>query len=803
MNYTLKFLKSNENNNNNNNLINEIWTLECANFPDNEAATKDQIISRINLAGDYFLVMLDNNNKLIGFINSSRGYEFTHESMSTHEKNGNYLFIHSNCINIDYINRNYGVKMMHEYINKISNNKNNNVKKMALLAKIELVHFYEKFGFKIIKPSEIEHGAEQWFEMELNLEELHDNKIKYCVCDAFTNELYKGNPASIIYSSNKLNDNIKLNIAKEFNLSETAYIEEDMNNNNSNNNGSKRVIFNGLFDYYDLSNFEKVRNLIYSTMITKDELIRFAKDSFELKNKKNIKNDDEYIFILYSLLGFIHINNNQNLKNYEKIKINYHKKFIINNNYINKLLNNEYQLKKCSILLIMDCLKNIKLYNSTHIIIMKTLLSTELINETINESIIASNNNITIKKKSDYLQYLLTKSTLKIDNHKLIEFDEIKFINKNLLIHIIRKNKKSILSFKFILQSIESCFKFNINNGFKNGIIYNELNTNIGSLKVLLFAKLFKLNKLTTLKLWSEHYFNVLNDPNGTSHGNIRNFIKYGWLGIDFLTNSIENKNEKKKLMENLLFKNPKYLIRWFTPTTEVDLCGHATLNAFKALTTSNIFNNQPLSKINNNLIEIEFQTKNSGKLTAKNKLINNNIVIELNFPIDIIKPISNNKNLFQYVKESLNIKHDNTIIYIGSGKSDLLIHINDLNLLKNMKPNYDKIMKHLSNYRGLIVTVSSNDNINKNNKKIKINNDENFDFYSRFFAPVCGINEDPVTGSAHCSLGDYYSKYFNKNILKAKQLSERGGILNLEIIKDRVLISGESKITCNGYINL
>lgn len=197
-----------------------------------------------------------------------------------------------------------------------------------------------------------------------------------------------------------------------------------------------------------------------------------------------------------------------------------------------------------------------------------------------------------------------------------------------------------------------------------------------------------------------------------------------------------------------------KYEIRWFTPQTEVDLCGHATLAAAFVL-----FHYE-----NHSDSIITFYSPRSGNLTVTKE----GDLLSLNFPIDTLEPIT----LTNEILDAFDIKPKLAF----KGKTDYMLLFNNEKEILNLKPNFDQISK--LNVRGVIVTAKGN----------------TVDFVSRFFAPQSGINEDPVTGSAHTSLIPYWAKELNKTSLSAIQLSERKGDLDCELLEDRVRISGYAK---------
>jgi len=204
-----------------------------------------------------------------------------------------------------------------------------------------------------------------------------------------------------------------------------------------------------------------------------------------------------------------------------------------------------------------------------------------------------------------------------------------------------------------------------------------------------------------------------------------------------------------------------EYEIRWLTPTVEVDLCGHATLAAaFVLFNFENYIGN-----------EISFYSKRSGKLNVSKQ----GEYLTLNFPSDIFEPI----DLFSELTNAFDIKP----IEAYKGKTDYLLVFENESQIKSVIPNFETISK--LDARGIIIT-SKGDNV---------------DFVSRFFAPQSGINEDPVTGSAHTTLTPYWAKKLNKNELTAMQLSDRKGNLKCKYLNDRVEISGQAVLYLKGEI--
>lgn len=219
--------------------------------------------------------------------------------------------------------------------------------------------------------------------------------------------------------------------------------------------------------------------------------------------------------------------------------------------------------------------------------------------------------------------------------------------------------------------------------------------------------------------------------------------------------------------MENCLAETAFYVlekegfrIRWFTPTVEVDLCGHATL-----ATAFVLFNQE-----NYQSDKIVFNSR-SGPLTVAKS----GDMITLNFPADRLQEVSSVPEL----DRGLGLKTSKTF----KGKTDYMLIFENEEEIRNMSPDFAAIGKVQA--RGIIVTSKGNQ----------------VDFVSRFFGPQSGIDEDPVTGSAHTSLTPYWAKVLNKTELTARQLSKRQGELKCKLIGDRVEISGRARLYLVGKI--
>lgn len=197
------------------------------------------------------------------------------------------------------------------------------------------------------------------------------------------------------------------------------------------------------------------------------------------------------------------------------------------------------------------------------------------------------------------------------------------------------------------------------------------------------------------------------------------------------------------------------YHLRWFTPSTEVELCGHATLASAWVLFHELQFPQKE---------KIRFHTL-SGDLTAKWE----NGAVVLNFPA--FKNPCELEN--QALLDALGIKQAK----IWQIQSHCVVEVEDASIVRNLRPDFRRMVEIGS---GDVAVTSLSD-------------DPLYDFISRFFAPALGIDEDPVTGSAHCSLGPFWMEKLKKNPLHAYQASARGGGLTVEIQGERVNLLGNA----------
>jgi PhzF family phenazine biosynthesis protein len=206
---------------------------------------------------------------------------------------------------------------------------------------------------------------------------------------------------------------------------------------------------------------------------------------------------------------------------------------------------------------------------------------------------------------------------------------------------------------------------------------------------------------------------------------------------------------------------NEQFLIRWFTPDVEVDLCGHATLASAFVLQRF-FYPNQTL---------FQFYSARSGRLPVSYK----NEVFTLDFPTDVLEEIT--------IPAAFTEIFNNKAKQCFKGKTDYLLIFENEEEVLAAKPNFNDLAK--VECRGIIISSKGND----------------VDFVSRFFGPAVGVNEDPVTGSAHTTLTPYWAKALNKNVLTARQISARGGNLTVEYLNDRVKISGKGVLYLTGQI--
>lgn len=212
-----------------------------------------------------------------------------------------------------------------------------------------------------------------------------------------------------------------------------------------------------------------------------------------------------------------------------------------------------------------------------------------------------------------------------------------------------------------------------------------------------------------------------------------------------------------------LLERSDGYDLRWFTPEIEVDLCGHATLASAHVLWEDKLVRSDE---------DVRFHTR-SGVLTCRLK----DRWIEMDFPAEPEK--------HEVPPDELITALDVIPLYTGKNRFDYLVEIESENVLRRLTPDF-MLLKTVP-MRGVMVTARS---IAKK-----------YDFISRFFAPRVGINEDRVTGSAHCCLGPYWQKKLKRYQLYAYQASARGGEMHVRVAGDRVTLSGKAITVMRGEL--
>ena len=240
--------------------------------------------------------------------------------------------------------------------------------------------------------------------------------------------------------------------------------------------------------------------------------------------------------------------------------------------------------------------------------------------------------------------------------------------------------------------------------------------------------------------------------------------------GVCILKEKLDARLMQRIAMENNLSetafavkKNREYHIRWFTPVTEVNLCGHATLATAHILFTQY---DVPGS-------ELRFHSKHSGLLKVRKE----NSTLTLDFPADPVKKTKPPHGLIRSLGK--------TPTEVWKGRTDYLLVYDTEQDIVSIRPDFTQLKQ--VDARGVIITAPG----------------VQCDFVSRFFAPLVGVNEDPVTGAAHTTLTPYWTNRLNKKRLTARQVSPRQGHLRCRMEHGRVLISGNAITYLHGEIIL
>jgi PhzF family phenazine biosynthesis protein len=211
----------------------------------------------------------------------------------------------------------------------------------------------------------------------------------------------------------------------------------------------------------------------------------------------------------------------------------------------------------------------------------------------------------------------------------------------------------------------------------------------------------------------------------------------------------------------------PNWSLRWFTPSVEVDLCGHATLASAHVVWESG----RDASDAT-----LRFDTR-SGLLSAARR----GDFIELDFPAEPAEPSPAPPGLL----DALGIAAPR---FAGRNRLDYLIEVSSEREVRSLEPDFRRLGAACAGTRGVIVTAACET--------------ADFDFVSRFFAPAAGIDEDPVTGSAHCCLGPFWSARLGKKELLGYQASSRGGTVAVRMNGSRVMLGGRAVTVARGSLS-
>lgn len=212
-----------------------------------------------------------------------------------------------------------------------------------------------------------------------------------------------------------------------------------------------------------------------------------------------------------------------------------------------------------------------------------------------------------------------------------------------------------------------------------------------------------------------------------------------------------------------LVQREDGFNLRWFTPSVEVELCGHATLTSAHILWEAGYLAHDEKAR---------FHTL-SGLLTAEQK----EEWIEMDFPSRPAVPFDPPTGLVEAIGAEPK--------FVGKNQYDYLVEVESEMVVRELQPDFGKLRQF--GIRGVMVTSTASS--------------REFDFVSRFFAPGAGIDEDPVTGSAHCCLGPFWSQRLGVDKLVAYQASARGGVVRVHVDGDRVYLGGQAVTVMHGKL--
>jgi PhzF family phenazine biosynthesis protein len=215
-----------------------------------------------------------------------------------------------------------------------------------------------------------------------------------------------------------------------------------------------------------------------------------------------------------------------------------------------------------------------------------------------------------------------------------------------------------------------------------------------------------------------------------------------------------------------VLSSEDAFPLRWFTPTTEVPLCGHATLATAHVLWESGRLQGDAVAAFNTA----------SGRLVCRRAEGD----IEMDFPAEHAKPA-----VASVTPVRLDDALRGTALQVFRGDRNYLVELADETTVRELRPNFSLLTR--LDASGVIVTAPSDD--------------ERFDFVSRYFAPQVGVAEDPVTGSAHCMLGPWWASRLGKIEVVGHQVSSRGGVVRARVEGDRVRLAGRAVTVLRGEL--
>ncbi len=233
-----------------------------------------------------------------------------------------------------------------------------------------------------------------------------------------------------------------------------------------------------------------------------------------------------------------------------------------------------------------------------------------------------------------------------------------------------------------------------------------------------------------------------------------------GWLSDSLMQNIAMENNLAETAF--VIKEDDHYHIRWYTPVAEVDLCGHATLASAHVI----------FQYSGEDRNEIRLSSR-SGELNVRKE--GSNLI--LNFPTDTIEKIE--------IPVEIVAAFRIPPVEAWKGKTDYMLVYDDQAVIESIVPDFNLLIR--ANARGVIITSRGKE----------------ADFVSRFFAPMVGINEDPVTGSAHTTLIPYWSEKLGKTTMNAVQLSKRRGHLHCKYLGNRVEIGGKAVTYLVGNISV